>query len=56
MKKIQYIKPATAIVVLHVKTMILTGSNETLSIGNDYTGGGIGSRRGDTVWDDEENY
>ena len=56
MKKNQYIKPAVEIVVLQTKTMMLTGSDQNISIGSEYNGGAIGSRQGNNFFEDDEDY
>lgn len=49
MKK-TYKAPTLDVVILKAQMAILAGSNEQVSIGDPYSGGGVGGREDDNDW------
>ena len=55
MKKI-YVSPTVMVVAVTMQKMIAASNENEISIGDNYSGGTIGSRRGGSLWDDDEEY
>lgn len=53
MKKI-YVSPTVTVVTVTMQKMIAASNENEVVMGSDYDGGTIGSRRGGSFWDDDE--